>query len=481
MSEYRNYRLENLKRLKLGGVDPYPYRYERTHTCRKVKETFPQSDPVSVAGRITAIRRHGRTVFLDIIDATGKIQIYLKKDALGDRFDLLEYFDIGDIIGIKGKPFRTRSGEITINADAFTLLSKSLQPLPEKYHGLRDIETRYRKRYLDLITNEKSRRIFRRRSEIIHEIRKFLDHRGFMEVETPILQPIYGGAAAIPFETYYRSLGSKMYLRIADELYLKRLIVGGYEKVYEIGKDFRNEGIDRLHNPEFTQIEIYEAYKDYKDMMDLTEELLEHLVTQLYQSVTIEYQKQSISFKRPFKRIRFMDALKEKINYNPINASLPQLRETAKWRGIELKEPTSRGRLIDKLFSELVQKEIVDPTFVIDYPKIISPLAKTHRENPDLAERFELIICGIEIANAFSELNDPIEQRKRFVEQLEAKEEGIGEIDEDFLYALEVGMPPTGGLGIGIDRLVMILLNQSSLRDVILFPQLKRLELKEDV
>ncbi|HID32506.1 MAG TPA: lysine--tRNA ligase [bacterium (Candidatus Stahlbacteria)] len=481
MSEYRSYRLENLKKLKLKGVTPYPYRFEKTHSCQKVKDNFDDSKAVSVAGRITGMRRHGRTIFLDIIDATGKIQIYLKKDQLQEKYDLLDYFDLGDIIGVRGKPFKTRSGEITINTEEFTLLTKSLKPLPEKYHGLKDIETRYRKRYLDLITNANSRRIFRKRAEIIQTIRDFLNERGFIEVETPILQPIYGGAAAVPFETHYRSLASKMYLRIADELYLKRLIVGGFEKVYEIGKDFRNEGIDRLHNPEFTQIELYEAYKDYNDIMILLEELLEHLVKRLFGRETIIYQKQEISFRRPFARIKFLDSLIEKINYNPIDVPLARLLETAKWHGIEIKEPTTKGKVIDKLFSELVQNSIKKPTFVIDHPKIISPLAKGHRNNPDLAERFELVVSGIEIANAFSELNDPIEQRKRFIDQLEAKEEGVGEIDEDFLDALEVGMPPTGGLGIGIDRLVMILLNQSSLRDVILFPQLKRLEMKEDV
>uniref|UniRef100_A0A7V1EHU5 Lysine--tRNA ligase n=1 Tax=candidate division WOR-3 bacterium TaxID=2052148 RepID=A0A7V1EHU5_UNCW3 len=470
-------RLNKLNKLKELNINPYPYRFDRTHTFREIKQNFEELSNsqimVKTAGRIIAIRGHGKTIFSTLNDENEKIQIYLRQQDLGDKFVIFENFDIGDFIGVEGKVFKTKTGEITILVEKFILLTKSLKPLPEKWHGLKDIEIRYRKRYLDLISNLEVRGIFKSRSRVISLLREFFDSKGFLEVETPILQPIYGGAAARPFKTFYNALGQEMYLRIADELYLKRLIVGGYEKVWEFCKDFRNEGLDRFHNPEFTMIEAYQAYTDYFGIMELVEELFEFLVKNLYPDNRITFQDKTVEIKKPFKKIRYTEALKEKLGIDILKIPEKELEKLCLQFGIKTEGQTI-GYKIDKLFSELIQKNLIEPTFVIDYPKIISPLAKEHRENSELVERFELIIFGLEVANAFSELNDPIDQRKRFEQQLAQKEEGIGEIDEDFLEALEYGMPPTGGLGIGVDRLCMILLNQPSIRDVILFPQLRR-------
>ncbi|MEO0106818.1 MAG: lysine--tRNA ligase [candidate division WOR-3 bacterium] len=514
-------RLKKLKRLRDLQVNPYPYGFDRTHTFAEIKANFEELSQkqtiVKTAGRVIAIRGHGKTIFSTLNDENDKIQIYLRQQDLGENFSLFENFDIGDFIGVEGQVFKTKTGEITIFVKNFVLLAKSLRPLPEKWHGLEDIEIRYRKRYLDLIadtvifkcndcghefacvevgeircpaikdktTDERCgsknirkismspREVFKMRSKIISLLRDFFNNRGFLEVETPVLQPIYGGASARPFKTYYNALDQEMYLRIADELYLKRLIVGGYEKVWELCKDFRNEGLDRFHNPEFTMIEAYQAYTDYNGMMELVEELMEYLVRNLYSDYRISFQGESVEIKRPFTRIKYTEVLSEKLGVDILKISEKELNDLCTRYGIKT-EGQAIGYKIDKLFSELVQRDLIEPTFVIDYPKIISPLAKEHRNNPSLVERFELVIFGLEIANAFSELNNPIEQRKRFEEQLAYKEEGIAEIDEDFLEALEYGMPPTGGLGIGVDRLCMILLNQSSIRDVILFPQLRR-------
>lgn len=470
-------RLKKLQSLRELGVNPYPYKFERTHIFPQIKKNFEQLSKsetvVATCGRILTIRGHGKTIFATLGDESDKIQIYLRQDVLAKKIDLFKHYDIGDFIGVKGKIFKTRTGEITILVEEFSMLCKSLRPLPEKWHGLKDVEIRYRKRYLDLIANPEQRELFKKRTELITLIRKFLDEKGFVEMETPILQPIYGGATAQPFKTYYKALEQDMFLRIADELYLKRLIAGGYEKVYEVCKDFRNEGIDRLHNPEFTMVELYQAYTDYEGMMDLTESLLEFLVNNLNKSKIIKYNDREIEFKRPFKRIKYVDSLNDKLGFDVLSAGDKELNGACETNGIEPKKLTT-GAKIDKLFNELVRREIIEPTFAIDYPKITTPLAKSHRSDERLVERFQLFMFGLEIANAFSELNDPIEQRKRFENQLEQKEEGIGEIDEDFIEALEYGMPPTGGLGIGVDRLCMVLLNQPTLRDVIFFPQLRK-------
>lgn len=474
---YMEERLKKLKRLRELNLNPYPYRFDRTHTFAKIRKDFEGLSSsqvrVATAGRIIAIREHGKTKFATLSDEDERIQIYLRKSDLGETYEVFENFDIGDFIGVEGKVFKTKTGEITILVEKFMLLTKSLRPLPEKWHGLKDIEIRYRKRYLDLISNPEIRENFKNRSKIVSLLRNFFDSKGFLEVETPILQPIYGGAAARPFKTFYNALNQEMYLRIADELYLKRLIVGGYEKVWEFCKDFRNEGLDRFHNPEFTMIEAYQAYTDYFGIMELVEELIEFLVSNLFPSNSITFQNKTIEIKRPFERIKYTEALKQRLGIDILGISEKEIDELCLKFGIKTEGQTI-GYKIDKLFSELIQKNLIEPTFVMDYPKIISPLAKEHRSHPDLVERFELIIFGLEVANAFSELNDPIDQRKRFEQQLAQKEEGIGEIDEDFLEALEYGMPPTGGLGIGVDRLCMILLNQPSIRDVILFPQLRK-------
>uniref|UniRef100_A0A7C4TCW1 Lysine--tRNA ligase n=1 Tax=candidate division WOR-3 bacterium TaxID=2052148 RepID=A0A7C4TCW1_UNCW3 len=470
-------RLNKLNKLKDSQINPYPYRFDRTHTFAEIKarfeELFNSQRKVKTAGRIIAIRGHGKTIFATLNDEGEKIQIYLRRDDLGDEFSLFENFDIGDFIGVEGKVFKTKTEEITILVEKFVLLAKSLRPLPEKWHGLKDIEIRYRKRYLDLIANMEVREVFRKRAKVISLLRNFFDSHGFLEVETPILQPIYGGAAAKPFKTFYNALDQEMYLRIADELYLKRLIVGGYEKVWEFCKDFRNEGLDRFHNPEFTMIEAYQAYTDYFGIMELVEELLEFLVKNLHNDNHLIFQDKKVEIAKPFKRIKYTEALSEKLGEDILNLPEEKINKICLDYGIK-SEDQPVGFKIDKLFSELIQKSLIEPTFVVDYPKVISPLAKEHRANPQLVERFELIIFGLEVANAFTELNDPIEQRRRFEEQIARKEEGIGEIDEDFIEALEYGMPPTGGLGIGVDRLCMILLNQPSIRDIILFPQLRR-------
>ncbi len=472
-----NERLKKLNELRQKGICPYPYKFKRTHRFVEIRNKFDslsQSETVvSSCGRILTIRGHGKTIFATVGDESSRMQIYLRQDKLGEKFDLFRLFDIGDFIGISGKVFKTKTNEMTILVDDITMLSKALLPLPEKWHGLKDIEIRYRKRYLDLIANTEVREVFKKRTQLISCIRKFLDGRGFVEMETPILQPIYGGGAANPFRTYYSALEQDMFLRIADELYLKRLIVGGYEKVYEVCRDFRNEGIDRFHNPEFTMLEAYEAYTDYEGMMELVESLFECLLEDLIGSHSLNFLDKEVEFRKPLKRVKYVDSLNSKIGFDILSAKDKEIDKACEGCGFDYKT-LSKGAKIDKLFSDLVQKNIIEPTFVIDYPKIISPLAKEHRDDERLVERFEPIMFGVELGNAFSELNDPVEQRKRFEDQLSRKEEGISEIDENFLEALEYGMPPTGGLGLGIDRLCMVLFNQPSIRDVILFPQLKK-------
>ena len=441
---------------------------------------------VSIAGRIMAIRRMGKASFAHIQDDKGRIQIYLKKDELGDIYDAFRLMDIGDIIGIKGFVFKTKTGEISVHVTSLKLLTKSLRPLPIPkettdeqgnkvvHDQFVDKELRYRQRYIDLIVNPQVKEVFIKRNKIISSMRSFLDSFGYLEVETPALQPVYGGAAARPFVTHHNALDTKLYLRIADELYLKRLIVGGFNGVYEISKDFRNEGMDRTHNPEFTMMELYVPYKDYEWMMNFVEEMLEKVCLEVNGTLEISYEGKTINFSRPWKRISMVDALKEKTGLDILFASYNELKEFAKKNNIEIKE--GKPKQVDEIFSELIQPELIQPTFVIDYPVEISPLAKPHRSKPGLVERFEGYVGGREICNAFSELNDPIDQRKRFEGQTKLREEGDEEahqVDEDFLRALEYGMPPTAGLGVGIDRLVMLLTDQSSIRDVIFFPQMK--------
>ncbi len=441
----------------------------------------PEDVEVSVAGRVITLRPMGKALFAHLQDATGKLQIYLRQDIVGeDSFkDFEELVDPGDILGVRGRLFRTNTGELTVEVKEWFLLAKSLHPLPEKWHGLKDVEVRYRQRYLDLIANEHARKVFFLRSRLISEIRRFLDSKGFLEVETPILQPIASGANAKPFITYHNYLEQNLYLRIAPELYLKRLIVGGINRVYELGKNFRNEGVDTTHNPEFTMLEFYCAYWDYKDLMVFTEELFSYLLNQLVGGLRITYQGKGLDFTPPFKRYRYFELLEEKTGKDKdfFLRDVEGLRKLAKEVGVPKAETLTHAKLIDKVFDLLVEDELWRPCFVIDFPKLLSPLAKTHREDPDLVERFELFVAGKEIANAYTELNDPVEQRERFLEQLKEKEMGDEEamaMDDDFIRALEYGMPPTAGEGIGIDRLVMLLADVDSIREVILFPALRQ-------
>ncbi len=432
------------------------------------------------------IRRMGKASFAHIQDDKGRIQIYLKKDELGDVYDAFRLMDIGDIIGIKGFVFKTKTGETSVHATSLKLLTKSLRPLPIPkettdeqgnkviHDQFTDKELRYRQRYVDLVVNPKVKDVFIKRSKIISSIRSFLDSNGYLEVETPALQPIYGGAAAKPFITHHNALDTKLYLRIADELYLKRLIVGGFNGVYEISKDFRNEGMDKTHNPEFTMMELYVPYKDYEWMMNFVEEMLEKVCLTVNDKLEIINEGKTINFSRPWKRISMVEALKEKTGFDILTVTYDELRNFSMENGIELKQ--GKPKQVDEIFSVLIQPELIQPTFIVDYPVEISPLAKKHRSKPGLVERFEGYVGGREICNAFSELNDPIDQRKRFEGQSKLREEGDEEahqVDEDFLRALEYGMPPTAGLGVGIDRLVMLLTDQSSIRDVIFFPQMK--------
>ena len=440
----------------------------------------PEREKVSLAGRLVALRTMGKALFGHIQDLTGRIQIYLKKDIVGEeKLSMFnEYVDLGDIVGVKGELFRTNTGELTVEVHDWQLLSKCLHPLPEKWHGLRDTEVRYRQRYLDLIANPDARKTFLLRSKLISELRRFLDDRGFLEVETPVLQPIASGANAKPFVTHHNYLDMDLYLRIAPELYLKRLIVGGFPRVYEIGKNFRNEGVDRTHNPEFTMVEFYVAYWDYRDLMEFTEELFKNLLEKLLGTLRINYLGREIDFSPPFRRVRYFDLLREKTGKDKefFLRDLKGVRELARRLEIANYENLTHAKLIDKIFEKVAEGELVEPTFVIDFPKILSPLAKTHREDPDLVERFELIVATYEVANAYTELNDPADQRERFLEQLREKEMGDEEamsMDDDFIKALEYGMPPTAGEGIGIDRLVMLLTNTDTIRDVILFPHMR--------
>jgi lysyl-tRNA synthetase, class II len=477
-------RVDSLNKIRARGVDPYPHSYHPSHTIKEAISLFEQQkgavQDVSLAGRIMSKRSIGKMCFLDIRDSSAKIQLSFRYNVLGgERYEFLQDIDIGDIIGANGKLFRTKTGELTLEVSGFAMLCKSLRPLPEKWHGLVDVEKRYRQRYLDLISNEQSRGIFALRSRIIKAMRTFLDGQGFMEVETPVLQPHAGGALARPFVTHHHALDEDLYLRIALELHLKRLVVGGFDKVYEMGRVFRNEGISVKHNPEFTLLECYQAYSDYNDVMKLVEQMLVHIAKEALGDTKLAYNDQTVDLGLPWQRLYLREAIK---NYCGIDfedyPDAASLRTRMAELGMDVDPTKGRGRLIDELISTFVEPKLIQPTFLLDYPVEMSPLAKRKRGDDHLVERFEGFVGGREVANAFTELNDPLEQRARFLQQLEeqAGDEEVEIADEDFLQALEYGMPPTGGLGVGIDRLVMLLANQQSIREVILFPQLKTKE-----
>jgi lysyl-tRNA synthetase, class II len=483
-------RHEELEELKKMGIETFAYSFDTDSYSADIKNDFDkyENKVVKLAGRIMAIRRMGKASFAHIMDQKGRIQFYIKKDDVGEIYDAFRLLDIGDIVGIEGYVFKTKTGEISVHTKVLKLLSKSLRPLPIAkeiedelgnkviFDQFADKELRYRQRYVDLVVNPNVKDVFIKRSKIVSSIRNYLDDKGYLEVETPVLQPLYGGAAARPFVTHQNALDIDLFLRIADELYLKRLVVGGFDGVYEISKDFRNEGMDRSHNPEFTMLELYVAFKDYDWMMNLVEELFEHICKTVFSTSEFTYEESKINFTRPWKRVSYVEAITDKTKVDVITASENDLRGLAKNLGIEIAGLFGKAKLIDEIFSQIIEPELIQPTFVVDYPLILSPLAKKHRSKEGLVERFEGYVAGKEICNAFSELNDPIDQRKRFEDQVKMREAGDDEahqVDEDFIRSMEYGMPPMAGLGIGIDRLVMLLTNQSSIRDVIFFPQMK--------
>ncbi|OIP43850.1 lysine--tRNA ligase [Candidatus Desantisbacteria bacterium CG2_30_40_21] len=456
-------RYEKLIHLQSMGIAPFGSRYETTHSSKEVIEGFCEGNEieVSIAGRVVSLREHGKSAFANLKDRDGKIQVYIRRDAANeDNFAVFCGLELGDFIGVKGKTFKTKTGEGTVLVEKFTFLSKSLRPMPKEWYGLKDIETRYRQRYVDLIVNDEVKETFITRSKVIRMIREFLDKKDFLEVETPMMQSMVGGATAKPFITHHNSLSMDLYLRIAPELYLKRLIVGGLERVYELNRNFRNEGISTRHNPEFTMLEVYQAYADYEDMMRLTEELVVHLCQNIKGSLQIEYQGQMLDFTPPWRRLTVYEAIENALGVKI--SGMQDIEVIASKQGRSVKE------LLDDVLDHKIEKELVQPTFVTNFPTVLSPLAKSMPDNQELTERFEFYISSQEIGNAYSELNDPIDQRKRFVEQ------DPDHVDEDFIRALEYGMPPCGGLGIGIDRLIMMLTDSASIRDVILFPQLKK-------
>lgn len=483
-------RAAKLERIRADGIDPYPARFHRTcdaatasalfETVERGEQPEGKLENLSLAGRIVSMRTMGKAAFLDLQDASGRIQALLRQNNLNEGFDLLKNLDLGDHLGVRGNLIRTRTGEITIDALELTVTAKGMRPLPEKFHGLRDVETRYRQRYLDLISNQEIMPVFVLRSKVISGIRRFLDDRGFLEVDTPILVPVAAGAHAKPFVTHHNALDQQLYLRIATELYLKRLIIGGFDKVYEIGRVFRNEGIDQDHNPEFSLLESYEAYADYNDVMNMVEEMISSICIAVNGSAQVTMDEQVIDFTPPWQRVSLREELQNRSGIDLESMDDEALRKRATELGIDTKVLESRGRLIDKLLSTFVEPHLIQPTFVLDYPEEMSPLAKAKPDAPGYVERFEAFAFGMEIANSYSELNDPKVQRERFEGQEQIRElyedEEVDRQDEDFLTAMEYGMPPTGGLGIGIDRLVMLLAGQTSIRDVLLFPQMRTLQ-----
>ncbi len=486
MSDQELARKDKLEKLAQENIDLFPHKVESTHSVFEINEGFSslskqglekKKQKVVVPGRIVSIRKMGRATFFHIMDSRSRLQVYLREDKVGKAlYKIFSLIDIGDVISVEGVLFKTQTGELTVMAGSFTFLAKCLHPLPEKWHGLQDVEIRYRKRYLDLIMNPDQREVFRLRGAMIAFIRRFFDEHGYLEVETPMMQPVPGGALARPFKTFHNALSMDLYLRIAPELYLKRLTVGGFEKVYEINRSFRNEGVSSEHNPEFTMLEFYEAYSDYEDMMELTEELMSTMSLALLGTEEIAFGEHTISFKRPWKRMKFKDAL---ITHSGLSPSrFDNKSEIIKFASTLTpeKKPLTYGKALDVIFDKQVKHNLVQPTFVLNPPKEVSPLAKESKDNPDEAERFELVMGGMEIANAFSELSDPEEQKKRFEQQEKARKGGDEDahwIDTDYIHALEYGLPPTGGEGIGIDRLVMIFANRKSIREVILFPLLR--------
>ncbi|MBE7106583.1 lysine--tRNA ligase [Bacillus cereus] len=480
-------RREKLHNLREQGIDPFGKRFERTNSTTDLvslygefsKEELEEKEiTVSIAGRIMTKRGKGKAGFAHIQDLHGQVQIYVRKDTVGDEeYELFTTADLGDLVGIEGKVFKTNVGELSVKATGFTLLTKSLRPLPDKYHGLKDVEQRYRQRYLDLITSMESRETFVTRSKIIREMRRYLDDNGYLEVETPMMHAIAGGASARPFTTHHNALDMELYMRIAIELHLKRLIVGGLEKVYEIGRVFRNEGVSTRHNPEFTMIELYEAYADYNDIMKLTENMVAHIAKKVLGTTTIQYGDYEINLEPEWTRLHMVDAIKQHSGadfWNPM--SVEEARELAKEHNVEIKNTMEVGHIINEFFEQKVEDKLIQPTFIYGHPVEISPLAKKNDEDPRFTDRFELFIVAREHANAFTELNDPIDQKERFEAQLKEREQGNDEahmMDDDYIEALEYGMPPTGGLGIGIDRLVMLLTNAPSIRDVLLFPAMR--------
>ena len=482
INEQMQNRIDKMHKIEEHGWRPFGRRFEWTHRSADVKEQFETlaeaEAEVKMAGRVMAIRGHGKTCFMDMQDKTGRMQLYVRKDVLGEEdYSLVKMMDIGDTIGVTGIPFRTHMGEVSIKVVKMEMLSKSLRPLPEKWHGLKDIETRYRQRYVDLIVNPEVRDTFVKRSQIIRSVREVLDSHDFLEVETPILNTIAGGAAARPFISYHNALDMQVYMRIAPELYLKRLIVGGMDRVYELGRVFRNEGIDNRHNPEFTSVEIYQAFADYRDMMDLTEEVVVKTAMKVLGTTKITYEGVEIELASPWKRISMIDAVKEYSGKDFTNVTdLEEARAMAKELNVPVEPSFGIGKIINACFEEYVEDKLIQPTFITGHPKEISPLAKSNPENPEITDRFEAYIYGREICNGFTELNDPIDQRERFLKQVEERANGDEEanmMDEDFVNALEYGLPPTGGLGIGIDRLVMFLTDSSTIRDVLFFPTMK--------
>ncbi|MDL2227567.1 lysine--tRNA ligase [Odoribacter sp. OttesenSCG-928-L07] len=498
LSEQEIIRRQSLEALIEMGINPYPApSFEINCTAKEIKEKYPEDNSlfqkVSIAGRIMSRRIMGAASFVEIQDSTGRIQLYIKRDEIAPEEDkslyntvFKKHTDIGDIIGVKGYVFVTQMGEISIHVNEFTLLCKSLTPLPivkekdnQVFDAFTNPEQRYRQRYIDLIVNPDIKDVFIKRTKLVNSMRELLNGKGFLEVETPILQPLYGGAAARPFKTHHNTLDMTLYLRIANELYLKRLIVGGFDGVYEFSKDFRNEGMDRFHNPEFTQMELYVAYKDYEWMMDLVEEMVEKVAIDLHGTTEVQVGDNIINFKRPWKRYTMYEAIEHFTGVDISQMNETQLAETAKKLGVQIDPTMGKGKLIDEIFGETCEKHLIQPTYITDYPVEMSPLAKRHRSKPGLVERFEAICNGKELCNAFSELNDPIDQRARFEAQLELGKRGDEEsmvLDEDFLNALEVGMPPTVGLGIGIDRLAMMMTNSHSIQDVLFFPQMKNIQ-----
>ena len=482
MSEARSLLFQKIQELRSRGIEPYPHSYRVTHRAQEIlaladRVTAEEGPEVAIAGRLMAKRGHGKAGCGHVLDATGRLQIYGREDVLGaEAYALFDELSLGDWIGVRGRVFRTRTGEITVKAHEVTLLAKALRPMPDTWHGLQSTETRYRQRYVDLFMNPEVREVFRRRTRIVSTLRRFLDQRGYLEVETPILQPLYGGAFARPFVTHHNALDAELFLRISDELYLKRLIVGGFERVYEFSRDFRNEGIDRSHNPEFTILELYQAYADYEDMMRLTETMVVEVVSEVRGGTRIDYQGVSLDFSPPWRRVSMLEAVSEAVGEDVSDLDPARLARLCERHRIDSDPKAGVGGRLDDLFSELVQPKLIQPTFVLDHPKEISPLAKVNRRNPLLVERFEPFVAGMEIGNAFSEQTDPEAQSLAFELQAEARAMGNEEAqpkDEDFLRALQYGMPPTGGLGIGLDRLTMVVTDSRSIRDVILFPQLR--------